>query len=72
MEPATEILLANPYTAHQPVSTIDLQLLLLVGVACLVVGLLLAEQTTLRKMLAASDETMRELVRRPRTEPVNS
>lgn len=68
MEPTTQIILSNPYVAQPSVSIVDVQLMLLAGAVCLVVGLLLAEQTTLRAMLTTSDESMSGLLRRRVTE----
>lgn len=48
----TTHLATNPYAAYAPVPAAELQLLLMVAVVCLVAGLLLAEQSILRRMLA--------------------
>ncbi len=63
MQPITELVITNPYVASA-VPVVELQLLLLGSVACLAAGVLLAEQTILRQILAGTDVTLTTLVRR--------
>ncbi|HEY6018497.1 MAG TPA: hypothetical protein VIY48_00920 [Candidatus Paceibacterota bacterium] len=66
----TGFAITNPYATHSGVPLVDLQLLLLGAAVCLVVGLLLAEQTTLRRILASIDQTLGDLVGHSATETI--
>lgn len=65
MQPATTqtaYQLTNPYAAHASIPAVELQLLLLGAVTCFVVGILLAEQTTLRRMISSAADAIARLL----------